>query len=146
MCRMSIRYTLNKERTMPFLIFAPLILSYYLFFILLLPFMRSSPTGLFILYYQLCSIFATIIKQVRTFTTTIMVLSIATILSWSFVLSSLKDPMVYFHIVHNFLILVYLLSITTYGKDVVSLSKHSMVLTLSFYQVSSSFFNYYVCT
>jgi hypothetical protein len=59
-----------------------------------------------ILNYQLCIMFATITKQVRTFIPTITVLIIATVLSCSLVISSLKEPIVNFHTVHNFFILV----------------------------------------
>jgi len=77
--------------------------------------------------------FAIIIKQVRTFIPTITVLNIATVLSYSFVLASLNDPIVNFHTVHTFFICTYSLSITLCGIAKVPSSKHLMALTLLIY-------------
>ena len=100
----------------------------------------------FLFYYQLCIMFAIIIKQVRTFIPTIIVLIIATILSCSFVLSSLKLPILNFHTVHNFFISILILSIIINGTSLVSFSKPLVVPPLLFYQLSlSCYFYYFFC-
>jgi len=91
-----------------------------------------------ILIYQLCIMFATMTKQVRTFITTIAVLSIATVLSYSFVLSSLKDPIVNFQTVQTFLILflfylLYVINSSLATCSVISLSLYSLHISLAIF-------------
>ena len=91
-----------------------------------------------ILIYQLCIMFATMTKQVRTFTTTIAVLIIATVLSCSFVLSSLKLPTAYFHIVQTFLTLflfylLYVINSSLATCSVISFSLYSLHISLAIF-------------